>query len=241
MYRVFRADMRSLGGRGGWQAALVALALSLGGCSGTSFSMGDYFGSSSPPPPSQAPAIGTGQTKVALILPLSAQGNAGAVGLSMRNAAELAVSEFNADLQLLIKDDGGNPQGAQQAAQQALQEGAQLILGPLFVTEKDVWRAVGAVERPARPPRRRVERPLSRRGCTKCGRAKPFVGVSGRTSSLCPLKKGASCSAPPWSSWRGSRPFGRRRSFAHRRRASQGPRRDGRSARRLLQGGQVFE
>jgi len=38
----------------------------------------------------------------------------------------------NPNIQLLIKDDGGSPQGAQQGAQQALDEGAEIILGPLF-------------------------------------------------------------------------------------------------------------
>jgi branched-chain amino acid transport system substrate-binding protein len=33
---------------------------------------------------------------------------------------------------LLVKDDAGSAQGAQQAAQQALDEGAEIILGPLF-------------------------------------------------------------------------------------------------------------
>jgi ABC-type branched-subunit amino acid transport system substrate-binding protein len=51
----------------------------------------------------------------------------------MRNAAEMALAEFNnADIQLLIKDDGGRAPGAQQAAQQSLDEGAEIILGPLF-------------------------------------------------------------------------------------------------------------
>jgi ABC-type branched-subunit amino acid transport system substrate-binding protein len=51
----------------------------------------------------------------------------------MRNAAEMAIAEFkDPAIQLLVKDDAGSPQGAQQAAQQALGEGAQLVLGPLF-------------------------------------------------------------------------------------------------------------
>ena len=51
----------------------------------------------------------------------------------MKNAAEMALAEFqNPNIQLLIKDDAGNPQGAQQATQQALDEGAEIILGPLF-------------------------------------------------------------------------------------------------------------
>ncbi len=69
-----------------------------------------------PPPPAQPQAVGAGQVKVALILPLSAQGNAAAAAQSMRNAAEMALAEFNnPDIQLLVKDDGGNAGGAQQA------------------------------------------------------------------------------------------------------------------------------
>jgi branched-chain amino acid transport system substrate-binding protein len=63
----------------------------------------------------------------------------------MRNAAEMALAEFNnPDLQLLVKDDGGSAPGAQQAAQQALDEGAEIILGPLFAL------TVGPVARAAR-------------------------------------------------------------------------------------------
>ena len=84
--------------------------------------------------PQQQPlAVGNGKVKVGLILPLSASGNAGVAAQSMKNAAEMALAEFqNPNVQLLIKDDGGNPQGAQQGTQQALAEGAEIILGPLF-------------------------------------------------------------------------------------------------------------
>jgi branched-chain amino acid transport system substrate-binding protein len=108
--------------------------------------MPDLF-SSKPPsaPPQQATAIGTGQVRVGLILPLSAGGNAGTVAQSMKNAAEMALAEFNSpNIQLLLKDDGGNSSGAQQAAQQALQEGAEIIIGPLFAHSVGV---VGAVAR----------------------------------------------------------------------------------------------
>ena len=90
-------------------------------------------------------AIGTGQVKVALILPLSAGGNAGIAALSMKNAAEMALAEFNSpNIQLLVKDDAGTPGGASQAAQQALNEGAELIVGPLFAQSV---QAVGQVAR----------------------------------------------------------------------------------------------
>ncbi|MBR1216782.1 penicillin-binding protein activator [Bradyrhizobium sp. U87765 SZCCT0131] len=84
-------------------------------------------------PPQQPTSVGTGNVKVGLILPMSGAGNAGVVGQSMRNAAEMALAEFqNPNVQLLVKDDGGSPQTAGQAAQQALDEGAEILLGPLF-------------------------------------------------------------------------------------------------------------
>jgi ABC-type branched-subunit amino acid transport system substrate-binding protein len=123
-----------------------ALAV-LGGCSGLP-SLGSFGGGSNEPSPAaaQPAAIGTGAVKVALILPLSAGGNAGAVAQSMKNAAEMALAEFNApDIQLLVKDDAGSAGGAQQAAQQALAENAEIIVGPLFAHSVG---AVGAVARP---------------------------------------------------------------------------------------------
>ena len=102
----------------------------LGACSGIQQTLSQF----TTPGPAQEPVVaGTGQVKVGLILPLSAPGNAGVAAQSMKNAAEMALAEFqNPNIQLLIKDDGGNPQGAQQGTQQALDEGAEIILGPLF-------------------------------------------------------------------------------------------------------------
>jgi ABC-type branched-subunit amino acid transport system substrate-binding protein len=122
-----------------WLAAFSAAAIMLlTACSGAGFSPGDIGSGQAPPAPAAdaAPtgtAIGTGQVKVGLLLPLSAAGNAGIAAQSMRNAAEMALAEFNnPNIQLLVKDDGGTAQGAQQAVQQALDEGAELIIGPLF-------------------------------------------------------------------------------------------------------------
>jgi ABC-type branched-subunit amino acid transport system substrate-binding protein len=113
---------------------LAAASALLSACTGN-VSTGDLF-SGTPQqggPPQQQNAIGEGRVKVALILPLSAGGNAGVAAIAMRNAAEMALAEFNSqELQLLVKDDAGSAQGAQQAAQQAIEEGAELILGPLF-------------------------------------------------------------------------------------------------------------
>jgi len=103
-------------------------------------------------PPGQTPGpstpsseIGTGQVKIGLILPLSASGNAGAAAQSLKNAAELAIAERDGqNIRLLVKDDAGNAQNSQAAAQQAIEEGAELILGPLF------GHSVGGVAQVAR-------------------------------------------------------------------------------------------
>src|SRR6266849_1626167 len=115
---------------------LLTSATLLAGCSGGSggFSLGDLLSGSSPSTPSQpTTSIGTGAVKVGFILPISGSGNAAVAAQSMRNAAEMALAEFNSpDIQLLMKDDSGSAPGAQAAAQQALEGGAEIILGPLF-------------------------------------------------------------------------------------------------------------
>jgi ABC-type branched-subunit amino acid transport system substrate-binding protein len=123
----------------------IAAAAALSACAGNN----SQFLSSSPPPqmaePAPAANIGQGQVRVGLILPLSAQGNAGVAAQSMKNATEMAIAEFkNPNIQLLVKDDGGTPQGAQAAAQAAISEGAEIVIGPLFA---EAVRAVGGVAR----------------------------------------------------------------------------------------------
>jgi branched-chain amino acid transport system substrate-binding protein len=118
-------------------AGIVACAaLLLAGCSGSSgpgFNSGLGDQPQEVPTQPQAPLGNPGGVRVGLILPLSATGNAGAAAQSMRNAAELALSEFNnPNIQLIVKDDGGTAQGAQAAAEQVLSEGAEIVLGPLF-------------------------------------------------------------------------------------------------------------
>jgi branched-chain amino acid transport system substrate-binding protein len=127
--------------RGPWaRAGALALACALAGCAGGA----NLFGGGSPvvegPAPAPTGAVtsaplgnAAGGVKVGLILPLSAGGNAGVAGQSMRNAAEMALAEFNgANIQLVVKDDSGTAPGATQAATQALDEGSEIIVGPLF-------------------------------------------------------------------------------------------------------------
>jgi hypothetical protein len=113
-------------------------------------------GASYNPVPAHAPpagptstTIGSGPVRVALILPLSSPQGAVAAQ-SMRNAADLALSEFQStEVTLLVKDDRGTPDGAREAANQALAEGAELIIGPLFAGSV---QAVGQVARQAGKP-----------------------------------------------------------------------------------------
>ena len=136
----------------GLTAALcvAATAAILSSCSSTQFNQLGTSPSAAPPAPQPQATMGTGQIRVGLILPLSAPGNAGVAAQSMKNAAQMALDEFkNPNIQLLVKDDAGNPQSAQAAAQQALNEGAEIIVGPLFA---QAVRAVGSVTRQSNVP-----------------------------------------------------------------------------------------
>jgi len=124
----------------------VAFAFLVAACSGM---RGDsYEGSSGAQPatpPAPGGAIGGGQVKVGLVLPLTAPGNAAVAAQAMKNAAEMAMAEFNnPNIQLLVKDDAGTAPGAQLATQQAIGDGAEIVLGPLFA------HSVGAAAQLAR-------------------------------------------------------------------------------------------
>ncbi len=126
--------------------ALGALAL-LAGCSSSGFGGGGFGGgpavSASQPVTGQV--LGSGSVRVAMLLPLSATGNAGQIATNFRNAAELALRDFKtAGVQVMVKDDQGTAEGARAAASEAISQGAQLILGPLFA------RSVAAVATVAR-------------------------------------------------------------------------------------------
>ena len=95
--------------------------------------------------------IGTGTTKVALILPLTGgNGQASLVGQSLRNAADLAYAESGGnDLTILVKDDHSSPDGARDAAQQALSDGAELVIGPLFAPDvREVTKVMRSAGKP---------------------------------------------------------------------------------------------
>ncbi len=129
----------------------IALALLAAACSGIPGArFGSPFSPPNQPPPQPNAAIGAGQIKVGLVLPLSAMGNAGFAAQAMKNAGDMALAEFNnTTIQLLVKDDAGTAPGAQQAAQQTVQQGAEIVLGPLFAPSV---QAAAQVTRPRNIP-----------------------------------------------------------------------------------------
>jgi len=126
-------------GRGGYSrlAALsfvFAGALALAACSGqpSGWSGLGTPTATGPTVPSGA-VIGTGNVRVAMLLPSTASGNAGALAKVFQNAAELALNDFPGnDIQVIVKDTAGTSDGARAAAQSAIKENSELIIGPIF-------------------------------------------------------------------------------------------------------------
>jgi len=133
------------------------LALTLTGCNSMGVQLqGMDLGQTAPsvPPPAGGPlageTLGSGPVRVGMILPLTQNGAPSPVGVSMRNAAQLAIDDFGASyITLMIQDDRSSSDGAAQAAQSELSAGAQLILGPVFAN--DVRAAAPAAKSAGRP------------------------------------------------------------------------------------------
>jgi ABC-type branched-subunit amino acid transport system substrate-binding protein len=103
-----------------------------------------------PAPAEVSEQIGSGPIKIALIVPLTQASGPSMVGASLRNAAQLAYSDAGAnDASILVKDDHSNPAGAAAAAQSAVNEGAEIILGPVSAANvKEASRVARAAGRP---------------------------------------------------------------------------------------------
>jgi ABC-type branched-subunit amino acid transport system substrate-binding protein len=144
-------DQFAAGRRTFLRIALLGSAATLSGCSITGPGPGREPGAPAPTGPAAGTdTLGTGPVKVALVLPLTQGSGQSAVGASMRNAADLALSEAgSSDITLLIKDDRSTPEGSRDAAQAAIGQGADLILGPLFAGDV---RAAGEVAKAAGKP-----------------------------------------------------------------------------------------
>ncbi|HRK19033.1 MAG TPA: penicillin-binding protein activator, partial [Hyphomicrobiaceae bacterium] len=89
------------------------------------------LGTPQPSPSGQAPAA---RVKVGLLLPLSGAGQTAIIAQSLQRAAELAISDMQAGqvIELVVRDDGGTPEGALKATTEMVDAGAEIILGPLF-------------------------------------------------------------------------------------------------------------
>lgn len=124
----------------------------LGACAGTQG--GPAATAALPGPAGRKPEErppGPDQTvKAALLLPLGSSIQLSIVGKALQQAAELALFERNApELQLLVRDDKGTPEGAAAAATTAIADGAEIILGPLLGTSV---AAVAPIARQAQVP-----------------------------------------------------------------------------------------
>lgn len=119
-----------------WASAVVSLMLAAGlsACTGSTTGIYPQLNGGTPSPVAPTgDVLGDGSVRVALLLPKSATANAGQIATVFRNAAELAMNDFQgADIQVLVKDTGGTVEGGREATQQAISEGAELILGPVF-------------------------------------------------------------------------------------------------------------
>lgn len=116
---------------------LGGAAAALAGCSssGDSFSRPNLLPQPTMPPQG-GDVLGTGSVRIALLLPLTAQGNAGGLAAAMRNAASLGLQDFlNNDLSVVVRDTGGTPEGATAALNGVLAERVELVAGPLFAAE----------------------------------------------------------------------------------------------------------
>jgi len=132
----------------------AGLGLTLAGCNSAGFDMPGAGGAAPAASPASGPAVGetlgSGPVRVGMILPLTQNGAPSPVGVSMRNAAQLAVDEFAASsITLMILDDHSTPEGAAQSTQSAIGAGAQLLLGPVFAS--DVRQAASVAKAAGRP------------------------------------------------------------------------------------------
>ena len=87
--------------------------------------------------------FGQGATRVTLLVPKTAAGNAASVASEIRNGALLAMQDFGqSTLQLVIKDTKGQAADAQAMASEAIAEGSSAIVGPLFSSSVNAASAI---------------------------------------------------------------------------------------------------
>lgn len=122
--------------------AVISAALLLSACQVVNYGLPQGGGPAEPAPltslpvktgPASGEVLGTGVTRVALLLPLSAPGNGATIAREYRNAAELAIeTRGQQSMELVIKDTTGSAAGAIARTEEAIREGSAIILGPVF-------------------------------------------------------------------------------------------------------------
>lgn len=116
-------------------AAAVALA-TLAACQSLNLLGPRSTAPTAPQRSASAELLGKGGVRVAMLLPRSASGNGKATAEAFRNAAALALRDFpSAGIEVAVYDTGGTAAGADAAVGAALNEGAAIILGPVFSAE----------------------------------------------------------------------------------------------------------
>ncbi len=107
---------------------LFAVIFTLNACSTGTGSLTDTALNNSP---SSQP--GDEKIRIALLLPITAEGRSAQIAKQIKQAGELALFEAdNPNIELITKDTQGTPAGARKAASAAVAEGAEIVLGPLF-------------------------------------------------------------------------------------------------------------
>jgi ABC-type branched-subunit amino acid transport system substrate-binding protein len=109
-----------------WIACGLGLLLGLAACATERVAPPDQAAQPAEPVEQLPPEV-----RVGLLLPLS--GPAEQLGRDMLDAAQMALFDVGEnDLVLLPRDTGGTPEGARRAAAAVIDQGAEVILGPLF-------------------------------------------------------------------------------------------------------------
>lgn len=136
----------------GLRIGVSVLALTMGGCAPivnqqVGQQSGQATSSYQPPAPVAVETIeptrpaAESTRRVGVLLPLS--GPQAALGQNLLDAAQLATYDLgNSDFALIPVDTKGTPEGAAAAARQALQDGAGLLVGPVFSAEVDAVKAI---------------------------------------------------------------------------------------------------
>lgn len=101
-------------------------------------------------PVPSAQTFGSGETKVFMLLPLSASGGMGEKGRRMFDAAKLAMADLgNQTITLSVQDTRGDSAVAKDLVVKAMTSGARVIIGP---AELDAAQRLTSISGPTRPP-----------------------------------------------------------------------------------------